>query len=193
MTVESPGRRRRGAELENSILEATWAELMETGYARLTMEGVAARAQTGKQVLYRRWPSRPELVLAAVRAHVGSILDAVPDTGSLREDAMILLRHMARRQRELGAEIMRGLMVEAVRLDPDALHGMADLWLSVVERATKRGEIGPGPVPTRIVMAAGDLLRFRMLLSEDPVTEEMLTQLADEIFLPLIRTHASAA
>ena len=45
--------RRRGPELEAALLDAVWWELAETGYARLTMEGVAARANTGKQVLYR--------------------------------------------------------------------------------------------------------------------------------------------
>ncbi|HET6742594.1 MAG TPA: helix-turn-helix domain-containing protein, partial [Kribbella sp.] len=55
-------KRGRGAELEAVLLDAAWAELMESGYARLTMEAVAARAQTGKQVLYRRWRNRAELV-----------------------------------------------------------------------------------------------------------------------------------
>ncbi|HKB49683.1 MAG TPA: helix-turn-helix domain-containing protein, partial [Ktedonobacterales bacterium] len=61
------GPRRRGATLERAILHATWEELVAVGYANLTMERVAAHAGTSRAVLYRRWRSRPELVLAAIR------------------------------------------------------------------------------------------------------------------------------
>ncbi|MEU4746994.1 helix-turn-helix domain-containing protein, partial [Actinosynnema sp. NPDC023658] len=57
--------RRRGAQLEQAILDAAWDELCEVGYARLTIEGVAIRAGTSKSVIYRRWGSRAELALAA--------------------------------------------------------------------------------------------------------------------------------
>ena len=184
------GRRRRGEELENSILEAVWAELTETGYTRLTMEGVAARAQTGKQVLYRRWPSRPALVLAAVRKHSGSIVDQPPDTGTLRGDALVLLTHMAARQRELGTEVARGILLDAVELDPDSLVPMSELWVTIVRRAVERGEIGDAPVPERVVTAAGDLLRYRLFVAAEQVTDAMIEELVDEVFLPLISEHA---
>jgi len=82
--------RRHGAELENALLQAAWDEARAVGYAGLTMEGVAARAGTGKAVLYRRWPRRAELVLAAMRHHLGSISSEIPDTGDLREDVLIV-------------------------------------------------------------------------------------------------------
>jgi AcrR family transcriptional regulator len=115
------------------------AELAETGYPRLTMEGVAARARTGKQVLYRRWPSRADLVTAAVRARGGSILQDVPDTGSLREDALILLRHMAGRARELGTEIMRGLMYDVAEFEPGRLEAIAGVYRAIITHAVERG------------------------------------------------------
>jgi AcrR family transcriptional regulator len=65
--------RRRGQELENALLDAAWEELVTAGFASLTMESVAARAKTGVAVLYRRWPNKGDLVLAAIdhyrRAH----------------------------------------------------------------------------------------------------------------------------
>src|SRR6188474_922947 len=94
--------RRRGTELEDAILRAAWDELTAVGYAGLTMEGVAARAQTGKQVLYRRWPNRVELVLSAVRHHWSSITDDLPDTGSLRGDVLALMHRMRDRFEQLG-------------------------------------------------------------------------------------------
>src|SRR5262247_3412802 len=78
--------RRRGEHLEAALLAAAWDELAEVGFARLTMESVAARAKTGVAVLYRRWPNKDDLVLAAIR-HYGTTHPVdVPDTGSLRGD-----------------------------------------------------------------------------------------------------------
>jgi AcrR family transcriptional regulator len=187
---ETVAHRRRGAALEQAIFDAVWDELAETGYARMTMEGVAARARTGKQVLYRRWPSRPELVLAAVRARSGSILDRAPDTGSLRRDALELLRHMAARQRELGTETIRGLLLDAAELDPESLTRISELWGGILEHAVRRGEIGPAPVPRAAVASISDLLRYRLLVSAQPVGGPDLEELVDEVFLPLVRAHA---
>ena len=65
-----PPTRRRGSTLEAALLQAAWDELTEAGYAAFTMEGVAARAKTSRAVLYRRWPNRPQLVVAALgRTH----------------------------------------------------------------------------------------------------------------------------
>src|SRR6266536_3554148 len=101
-TRDGEGRsRRRGAELEDALLQAAWEEVSAVGYANLTMEGVAARARTGKAVLYRRWPNRAVLILAAMRHRVGSIVSEIPDTGDLREDVpgvmMTILTHAAAR------------------------------------------------------------------------------------------------
>ena len=61
---EDPGRqRKRGVELERAIKDATIAELACGGYGSVTIESVAARAQTGKASIYRRWPTKQELVL----------------------------------------------------------------------------------------------------------------------------------
>src|ERR1700727_42549 len=83
--------RRRGEELEAALLEAAWQELVEAGFARLTMESAAARAKTGVAVLYRRWPNKDDLVLAAIR-HPGMPPPVhPPDPGPLRGDMTALL------------------------------------------------------------------------------------------------------
>ena len=58
--------RRRGDALNAAIYQATLDELAEVGYAGLTMEGVAERAKASKASLYRRWPTRIELVMERV-------------------------------------------------------------------------------------------------------------------------------
>jgi AcrR family transcriptional regulator len=192
-TEEPAARRRRGQELERAIFDAVWAELAAVGYERLTMESVAARAQTGKQVLYRRWRNRLELVVAAMRDRSGSILDNVPDTGSLRGDAVVTIRHMADRQRELGVHGVRGLLMDVADVDPSELARSVAVWTTLVERAAKRGEIGPAPVPPHVAGAAGELIRLRILVWSAPVTEAEIGRVVDDIFLPLIRFHAAGA
>src|SRR5271170_7433864 len=87
--------RRRGEELEAALLEAAWAELVEAGFAKLTMESVAARAKTGVAVLYRRWPNKDELVLATI-SHYGTTHPVdIPDTGSLRGDMIAMLSNFS--------------------------------------------------------------------------------------------------
>jgi AcrR family transcriptional regulator len=181
------GTRRRGAELEATILDAAWAELAETGYARLTMENVAARAKTGKQVLYRRWANRAELVIAAMRHHSGSIVQDVPDTGDLRRDVLTVLRHGARRQQELGTATIRGLMADLPELDPAFFTQMRDVMAAVLRRAAERGEVDADALPDRVVSLPMDLLRHEMLMGRAPVPAGVLTSIADDVFLPLVR------
>ena len=60
-----PGRP-RDARHDQAILAATLEILQEQGYGGLTIEGVAARAGVGRPTIYRRWPSKPALVVAAL-------------------------------------------------------------------------------------------------------------------------------
>ena len=86
-----PPQRRRGEALETALLDAAWAELAERGYDELTIDAVATRAGTSRAVLYRRWPGKPELVLAALVHQVENRTVEAPDTGSLRGDVVALL------------------------------------------------------------------------------------------------------
>lgn len=179
--------RRRGAELENVLLDAAWEELKASGYAALTMEGVAARAQTGKQVLYRRWKSRADLVLAAVRHRTGSIVEDIPDTGDLRDDVLAVLQRMVDRFATLGPDTIHGVLAEAPTMDPEAFTRMSGPMRTIVDRAAARGEIPSADLPDRVLTAPINLLRHEMLLTRDPVDQATLTSLVDDIFLPLVR------
>jgi AcrR family transcriptional regulator len=85
--------------LEDAILDAAWAELVERGYPELTLEGVAKRAGTSRPVLYRRWPSRTALTTAALGRHFAQNPIVVPDLGSVRDEICLLLRRMSDRVR----------------------------------------------------------------------------------------------
>jgi AcrR family transcriptional regulator len=71
--------RPRNPAIDASVLDATAAVLDESGYARLTLEEVARRAGSNKPAIYRRWPTRQHLVLAALSRRLGEA--RAPDTG----------------------------------------------------------------------------------------------------------------
>src|ERR1700722_2444120 len=102
--IEAPARatRRRGATLEHALLDAAWEELQASGYSKLTMERVAERAGTSRAVIYRRWRSRVELVIAAMRYQQPVVAGSSLDTGSLRGDVLALLRRVSARVSKIG-------------------------------------------------------------------------------------------
>src|SRR5580693_5808386 len=111
--------RRRGAALEHALLDAAWEELQSSGYARLTMERVAERAGTSRAVIYRRWRNRAELVIAAMRHHQPLYSDSVPDTGTLRGDALAVLGRASSRISAIGPDTVVGLLGDLLA-DEDA-------------------------------------------------------------------------
>src|SRR3954468_4364669 len=102
--------RRRDHTRDAEILDAAIDVLAETGYDGMTVDMVAARAKAGKATLYRRWPSKPDLVLDAVACLKRDDLNlaALPDTGSLRGDLVAMIRPPSIRDGERKLKIMAG-------------------------------------------------------------------------------------
>jgi AcrR family transcriptional regulator len=75
----------------DAITTAAIDELAESGYARLTMDRVARRAGVGKSAIYRRWPSKQDMIVE-VLAQLSIPTGPVPDTGSLRGDVRAMLQ-----------------------------------------------------------------------------------------------------
>jgi AcrR family transcriptional regulator len=185
--------RRRGAVLEAALLDAAWAELQAAGYAGLTMEAVAERAGTSRAVLYRRWPSRPELVIAALRRHRPMLSGEVPDTGSLRGDVLALLGRMSARLSEVGPETVYGLLGDYLadadlfsRVQDQVLHIGAEVMAAILKRAADRGEARPDVKPI-IAALPTDLFRQQIFLDRTPPDEEIIAGIVDDVFLPLVR------
>lgn len=191
--------RRRGAQLEQAILDAAWAELNEVGYARFTIEAVAGRAETSKPVIYRRWPTRAELVLAAwehTMQRNAPIPEDAPDTGALRTDLLEVFARVADRVNSIISEVIAGVMGEAFRhpevvavlraqlVKPSSLTKAID---TVVRRAVERGELEPVEVPLRAARMPTDLIRNELMMCGDPLSKETITELVDDIYLPLLR------
>ncbi|MGH1556108.1 TetR-like C-terminal domain-containing protein [Streptomyces sp. L7] len=173
------------------ILDAVWEELAEVGYARLTRGGCRVPAPKAEEAgpLRRRWRNRAELVKAALPHRTGTIADRIPDTGELREDVLAVLRPMVDRQREIGPDVVRGLLAEAPDLDPRVFGIMHDILGTLLRRAVGRGEIPTADLPRRVVTLPAQLLRYEMVLSRDPVEDRALVEIVDEVFLPLVTGH----
>jgi AcrR family transcriptional regulator len=185
--------RRRGEALEHALLEAAWAELQAAGYAGLTMEAVADRAGTSRAVLYRRWRNRPELVLAVIRRHRPMLSGEIPDTGSLRDDVLALLRRMSARLAEIGPETVYGLLGDYLsdadmfaRSRDQLLSISAEVMETILKRAADRGEARAG-VETRIATLPTALFRNELFLARTPPSEGTLVEIVDDVFLPLVR------
>lgn len=189
--------RRRGEELYAAIFDATLAELADVGYARLTMERVAARARASKMSLYKRWPSRRELVIAALR-HRDRTPEPPPDTGNLRDDLLAFLRRMAKQLEGMLGEAARGLMTETL-IDPDTTaaaraeaFAVRDSAIrDILDRATARGEIRAEAITPQLVSLAPALLDHHFLLHGAPIPDDTVVGIVDNILLPLLTTAAT--
>jgi AcrR family transcriptional regulator len=187
--------RRRGDVLERAILHAAAQELAEVGYPNLTMDRVATRAGTSKNVIYRRWPSRAELSVAAYRQMLPSDPDDTPDTGDLRSDALALLNRANDRMTSPAGKVMRALL-SGMRDDPELLHEIREQlahpaggpWLTILSRAAARGEIGTQALTPRVATVALNLLRCEYGLNGvTSIPPSVLVEIVDQVFLPLVR------
>ncbi|GGP77846.1 TetR/AcrR family transcriptional regulator [Saccharothrix coeruleofusca] len=191
--------RRRGEQLEHAILDAAWEELREVGYARLTVEAVAARAGTSKPVIYRRWAGRAELVIAAWQ-HRAPTEHRTPDTGALRSDLLVLFTTIARRADAMMNEVVAGVMSEAFRHPEVAAllreRLVADSPLAgtvrrIVDRAVERGELLPVRLPSRVTRLPLDLIRNENVMCGTPPDDDVLASMVDDVYLPLLRGLAA--
>jgi AcrR family transcriptional regulator len=185
--------RRRGAALEQALLDAAWAELQEAGYAGLTMEAVADRAGTSRAVLYRRWRNRPELVITAMRRHRPMLSGEVPDTGSLRGDVLALLTRVSDRLTELGPQTVYGILGDYfadtelfAAFQDQVLHIGAGVMATILKHAEERGEVRQGISP-RVASLPTDLFRHELLVRRTPPTRSAIAEIIDDVFLPLVR------
>ncbi|MEU6572009.1 TetR/AcrR family transcriptional regulator [Streptomyces parvulus] len=189
------GTRRHGTALVRAIHEAALAEVAEHGYAGTTYDGVAARAGTSKPVLYRRWPTKAQMILdALMSAHPGP--PAPRDTGSLPGDLKAFLRDMQTSLESCGRQTMLSLLAE---VDPVAGSAVRDLLFArgaeilqpMVERARRRGELGDADLPARVVTLPLDLVRHEITLV-GTLSDNTLDTIVNQITLPLYTGHSHA-
>lgn len=189
--------RPRSAEADKAILEAATGLYTELGYDGLTVEGVAARAGVGKTTVYRRYPSKLDLVMAAAE-HLSAIKGPTPDTGSLRGDLLELARGY---RRLLTSDAGRAIPVTiaAATRNPELaaahrrfIHRRRKESMAVIARGVERGEL---PADTDVEMCV-DLvtgpLFYRTFVSLDTVGDRYVASLVDAVLRAAGATRGAA-
>jgi AcrR family transcriptional regulator len=188
--------RKRDESRDPEILRAALDVLAETGYERMTMDAVAARARTGKGTIYRRWTSKAQLVVDAIASagHVGVTAQraSLPDTGSLRGDLLALAETGSEKENSQKLHIMAGL-ISALPHHPDLAAIVQDqlvaplsaLMREFLERAVARGEIAPGRNLDSLALVGPAMVVYRLMIMNKPLDRAFHAVLIDEILLPL--------
>ena len=179
---------------EAQLLAITLRLLQEHGYDRLTVDAVACEARASKATVYRRWPSKAELVLAAFIEGVRAVAVA-PHTGSLRGDLLAMGGLICEQARLLGPT-MRAVLTELSRnpaLGDAFQHQFVDqrkeLMTAVLSEAVTRGDIDAEVISDELWDLLPGYLVFRSLIPGRPPTDETVQALVDDVLMPsLTRT-----
>ncbi|MEU9162412.1 TetR/AcrR family transcriptional regulator [Streptomyces sp. NPDC048424] len=193
-SAASPGRR-RGPELERAILDAALEQLSTVGWNALTMEGVAAGAHTGKASLYRRWPSKADLVADALRTGLPRIGE-IPDGGSIREDLHLLCVRTRDVMHSRAGQALRSVLHECDHKHADRFHGV--IWSGLHEPAQRlirelvgrgivRGDVRPDATGPFVVDVIPAMLMYRAKVCGSEWGDAEIAELIDEVMVPLLR------
>ena len=196
MDEQKKGTRRRGEILEEAIMLAAWEGFAETGYTHLTMENVAARAETNTAVLYRRWGNKSELVMAALRKYLPRITNEMPNTGDLRNDVVSFLHARVEPINTIVAQTIWGLMMEprawrtVIAAMPQIIQRRSDNeMMAILKNAELRGEVRLEGLSPRVISLPLDLLQYEIIARQGPVSDATIAEIVDDIFLPFV--HAT--
>lgn len=187
--------RKRDHSRDPDILDAALDVLAETGYDGMTMEMVATRAKAGKATLYRRWPSKDELVIDAIACMKRGDFDRdhLPDTGTLRGDLVAMIKPHAIEDGPRKMRIMAGLMsmisrtpelAEAARAAIVEPRASANRIL--LQRAVDRGEIPADCDIDNLATLSQSMAIYNVLVLQKPVTRDFFIQVIDGVVLPAV-------
>lgn len=174
----------RAARVRSAVLAATSSLLAEVGYEKMSMDEVATRAGVHKTTVYRRWPTKAQLVFDAVRLRADTNVP-VPDTGSLRGDLEALARSVvANLSSDVGTQYSRTL-VAAAATSTELAESMHTFWAQrfaatarVVEAAVERGELPPDLDPSVVIQTLVGPIWLRVLLTGEPISNDLADQVA---------------
>jgi AcrR family transcriptional regulator len=171
--LDGPVRRGRGRprdpETDERITAAAAELMLQRGFDRTTVDDVAALARVGKATVYRRWPSKEDLAVAAMGTLYATEMPE-PDTGSVVTDLLAGYRSVLEFvNTPEGSAFLRTSIIESVRDERIAALYRAstqrreDAARVTVERAIARGEVRPDVDVDLVVQWLGGFLASRVI------------------------------
>jgi len=180
---------------ETELLAVTLQLLQEHGYDRLTVDAVAAKARASKATVYRRWPSKAELVLAAFIEGIRQIA-VPPETGTLRGD-LLHMGELICQQGKQHAGTIRAVLVEIGRnpaLNDVMQHQFIEqrkaLMDHILQLAVDRGEIDRAAINDELWDLLPHYLIFRSIFPGRPPTRQTVEALVDDVVIPSLTRPA---
>jgi AcrR family transcriptional regulator len=174
---------------ESELLAVTLQLLQQHGYDRLTVDAVAVTARASKATVYRRWPSKAELVLAAFIEGIRQVA-VLPDTGTLRGD-LLQVGELVCQQARQHASTIRAVLVEVSRnpaLNDVMQHQFLDqrkaLIHQILRHAVDRGEIDDDAINDELWDVLPGYLIFRSIIPNRPPTRKTVRSLVDSVIIP---------
>lgn len=176
--VEPPARPvGRGAKVRAAVHAAAVAELLDKGYAALTVENVAQRAGVHKTTVYRRWADRDRLLVDALAEHMSADIP-VPDTGAIETDLRALARSIVQTfSSPTGQAILAAMFTGAGHL-PEIAEARRRVFEDrvvraepAVTRAIERGELARDTDPAEVLRTLVAPIYLRLLVTAEPVDE----------------------
>ncbi|MGW5864184.1 TetR/AcrR family transcriptional regulator [Streptomyces sp. NPDC055239] len=181
--------RRRGSDLTEAIMRTTMELGQEIGYAKLSIEAVAARAGAGKHTIYRRWPSKGALLLDSLMSLNGPTLD-YPDTG----DVMADLRQQIYAAVDLLARgpfspLFQALIGEAQH-DPKVAAALNERFIAPqaaktvarLKSAQEQGQLSPAFDLNLAMAILSGPLYFQFLITQEPLSHEYVDGMLEALF-----------
>lgn len=191
-----PGRP-RSATAHRAVLRATLEIFGDAGFHGLTVEGVAARAGVARTTVYRWWPSKLALLLEALSALWQQAV--VPDTGSVREDAVAHLRgfielHNDRRVARLLATLLAEASRNAELLEarPSFVAAQREPLRRALERGVARGELPVGLDHELTMDLLMSVITVRALATGGALEPGLAERIVDPVLNGLVATRPGA-
>lgn len=186
-TAPLASRRRESSRL--AILDAALTLCREEGYAKLSVEAIAARAGASKQTIYRWWPSKGAVLLEALEQEVAGSA-TVPDTGDVVADMRTVVGNLVRRHADpnfgphVAALIAESQQDRALGLDAleRFVRGRRAPLVERLRRAQQLGQLPGSLDPEAILEVVFGALYHRLLLRSGPLDAAYGSFVVDVVF-----------
>lgn len=181
--------RRPSAEVRQDILLAAGRLLLTQGMAGFTIERVAELAGASKMTIYKWWPSKGALALDGYFTAMEPAL-AFPDTGDIRADVAAQLRTFVGVLRDTPAGRVIAELIGQAQVDADLAAAYRErysgprreLAVTALRRAQERGQLGGSVDPEAVVDQLWGACYHRLLLPDQPLSDEFVDALVANLF-----------